>query len=557
MTKEKKIVLIVLLVVAFTLGGLIVVAKIILPARMRVFISDFASEKMGYNVRIGKISYMPPAQYYLQDIILYSAGAPKTDVASLDGLSFSLKLWPFLKGRSIIASLGLSNLRYGSIRLNGFSSIYLKDLRSPARRPFLQNMDGMIVLKNCSLSLDSLNIGVEHINGTIILKDNSVKLSKSFFRRDGVIYNVEAALKDLDINQPEGTFSLTSEVFHSDGSFTFVDDQIKIKKVGGKFHNSSFNIKGTVRLNDSPEAMLYCEARLDLADIENILSTSKNLSAALRPGGQCVVAAFYKGSLKNIEKAEARLKLSSSRLSLGKLSFDDVFLDLRMDDGIIKSHRLSMRPYSGLVNASFMAEPVKKRVPFSFSFALKDADLKMVSEDMGLKKKTISGLLSGKLFLKGELASVDTLNGSGWVAIVGGRLWELPLLGGITKLLKMSYLESVVFREAAGNFVIGNRKISTDDLTFYSDTVNITAAGNLDFDSNLDFILKTNITQEIVEDSSEIAGIANLLLRQAGNYMGRIRVTGTLKDPKYDFSAKPIKKILQKGIKGLLRSILQ
>ncbi len=447
--------------------------------------------------------------------------------------------------------------------LNGYTALYLKDLDPPARRPFLENMDGVITLKNFSLSAGSLPLAIEGLNGKVTLEDNAVRLADASFKYRGTKFNIEAALTDLELDEPEGTFSLKSKELTSDGSFIFSEDYIKIKKITGKLLSSTYNIMGDINDIPSPTLNLYCETKINLADFAKLIGKLypeyKYIYNSLKPEGQCAVAAFFNGGLKDTREAEGSIKLSSSKVSISGLAIDNVYLDLRMQDGLINTHRFNMNIYDGLFNGSFEMDLNEDQLPYSVGFSIKDIDLAKLSADTNFGKKKISGLVSSKFFLKADARSIDTMHGSGWITATNGLLWEMPLLGGVTDILGMPHLRSVAFEEAAGNFIVEDRKISTDDLTLYSDKVNITSTGYVDFDQNINLSLNTNINQEVVKSSSsdEWANIANLLITQAGSYMGKVKVTGTLKNPKYSLSRKPIEDMFKKEIKGLLKNILQ
>ncbi|MFH1753878.1 MAG: AsmA-like C-terminal region-containing protein, partial [Candidatus Omnitrophota bacterium] len=468
------------------------------------------------------------------------------------------KIWPFVKGRRVIASLGLSNLRYRNLTLNGFTSMYLKDLRSKARRPFLDNMDGMVILKDFTIEIDAISAKIENVNGTLTFEDSSVSLTKTSFDHNGIVYMLEGALTELDIDEPECSLSLSSENINVDGKLIIKEDLIKIERVSGKIGSSPIKIMGDVKdISSSPSANLYCEARLELSDLARFASGPGLTGGSFEPAGQCVIAAFYNGSLKNISEAEADLKISSNEIAFGDIRLDDLYIDLKMREGLIKSHRLTMRPYTGLLSGTFQLDANDTAKPFSAEFALKDADLKGLSDDIKLKDNRFSGLLSSKFSIGGSLVSTDSMQGDGWITITDGWLWELPLLGGVTKLLRMPNLKTIVFQEAAGNFSIKNNRLSTDDLTFYGENVNIRGQGYLDFDGNLDFVLDTDIKQGLAEGDSDRAKITNILLSQAGNYFGRVKVGGTLKDPEYKLAPKPVKELFDKKIRGLLEGIFE
>ena len=168
--------------------------------------------------------------------------------------------------------------------------------------------------------------------------------------------------------------------------------------------------------------------------------------------------------------------------------------------------------------------------------------------------------------MKGQGTNIDTLSGNGCISIADGYIWEVPLLGGIASILTMPNLKSIVFREAAGNFSVGSRKINISDLVFYSDDLNLSINGDINFNSTLDLFVTTQISRDLLGGSSDTAKIANILIQQAGQLLGRVRITGTLTDPKYKTMAggkgvksgvKPIEKVFKSKIGDLLKDILE
>ncbi len=548
-------------IIGVTLAVLILavwyVNRFVLPVKVKGLITNFVKEKTGLNVSIGRINYLPFSRLYLNDIALFrERGAP---LAEIEGLSLSLSLWPLLKDKKIIGRLGLKEFTYGTTRLNGATDLSLIWRPLPAHRPFFRNLDGAIKFINFSLETKALPSRIESINSAIDLDDNIVSLQKTFFNYGNTTYNMEGALRDLDKDEPLAHLFLNSDILTSEGRFAVKDNHIQIEKIDGKLLGSTFSIMGDIRSLSNPILNLYGEGVLDLSDLKKLLPRSKYLSDSLKSSGMCDAAAFFNGPLKDLKTSEASIKLSSNKVFLHGLALDDLYLDLRMDDGSISTPRLSIRPYLGILNGSFNLDLNKKDLPYTLTFALKDANLAKFSSDMNFGKEDFTGLISSKFFLRGNLGSTDSLRGSGWVTVRDGRLWETSLLKGVANLLTMPHLNAVVFKEAAGNFIVDQKRVSTDDLTFFSENVNISADGYLDFDGNIDFLLNMNITQDLIRpgDSSDAVQIANMLISQAGNYLGKVKVTGTWREPQYKFAVKPIQDVFKKELKGLLKDVLR
>ena len=69
--------------------------------------------------------------------------------------------------------------------------------------------------------------------------------------------------------------------------------------------------------------------------------------------------------------------------------------------------------------------------------------------------------------------------------------------------------------------------------------------------------MDTDIKHGLAEGDSDATKIANILISQAGTYLGRVKVEGTLEDPKYRLVAKPINELFGDKLKGLLKNIFE
>ncbi len=537
--------------------GLWVLNAVILPKKLNTMISGFVSENTGRHITIGSANYLPPARLYLKNISLYNNESSREPLAEVDEISLNLNLWPFVKESRIIADLGLRGLACRSVMVNGTTHLALKRESSQDMAGPLDNMTGEITFKDLSFEAPFIPNGIRDITGAVGLNDETIRLNDIVLKLNETPYTLNGEITGLVSGVPTAAMEFSSDMLRSNGRFSYKDDYIKIEELKASMLDSTLEIMGDIKGLADPAANLYCEARLNASDLREAFPDSKEIQDFLKPAGMCDAAFFLNGRLSRLKDAEASLKLRSDRVSLCGLSLDNVNLDLRMKDGFINTETLSLRPYLGRMAAVLTADLNKTSLPYSLNFELKDADLARFSADTSLGRKNIEGQLSSRFFLDGEIrpegtvSLADSLRGNGWIKVTEGRLWEWPLLSGVVNVLGMPGLDKVIFTEAAGNFIIGERKISTDDFTFYSEKVNLKFSGHLDYEQNIDLAMKTLIMEDMIQGSSDTTKIANLLLSQAGSYAGNMRITGTLKDPKYKLSSAPIKKILGGDVGGI------
>lgn len=546
--------------------GLWVLNAVILPKKLNTIISGFVRENTGRHITIGSANYLPPARLYLKDISLYNNESSQEPLAEADELAVNLSLWPFVKEREIIADLDLRGLTCRSVIINGVTHLALK--RGPSRDTAGPpgNMAGEITFRDFSFDAPFIPNGIKDITGAVDLNDEIIRLKDILLKQNETLYTLNGEITGLVSGAPTAVVELSSDVLRSNGRFSYKEDYIKIEELKASMLDSTLEIMGDIKGSGDPSANLYCEARLDASDLREVFPDSRHIQDIFKPAGMCDAAFFLNGRLSRLKDAEASLKLKSERVSLCGLSLDNVNLDLRMKDGVINTETFSLKPYLGRMAAVLTADLNKAPLPYSLNFELKDADLARFSADASLGRQNIAGLFSSRFFLDGEIrpegasSPADSLHGNGWIKVTEGRLWEWPLLSGIVNTLGIPGLDTVVFTEAAGNFMIGERKVSTDDFTFYSEKINLKFSGHLDYEQNIDLAMKTLIMEDMIEGSSDTTKIANLILSQAGNYAGDMRITGTLKDPKYKLSSSPIKKIFggdAGGITDALKDIFR
>jgi len=190
--------------------------------------------------------------------------------------------------------------------------------------------------------------------------------------------------------------------------------------------------------------------------------------------------------------------------------------------------------------------------PYSVNLALEGLNLTKFVFDTPLKKNPISGKALGKFNIRGYGKNLETIKGEGLLLIKGGYLWELPLLKGLADLLFLPNLSSIVFDEVSADFTIANKTISTSNLTLHSPNISLLGEGGVSFDGALDFLITTSISEGFIKGTSEFARLAGILLSEAGQFVGNIKISGTIKNPEYKFIPLPINKILKDKLKVLL-----
>jgi hypothetical protein len=154
--------------------------------------------------------------------------------------------------------------------------------------------------------------------------------------------------------------------------------------------------------------------------------------------------------------------------------------------------------------------------------------------DTAAKDKDIAGSLSAQLKLNGFWAEPEKLSGSGRLLVANGKLWQLNLFQGLGALLFVRDFASITFSEGACDFLVQDKNVFTENLSLKSNIADLSGQVRVGFDSSIDASLNVHVEDENVPLSGTFKDVATAIIGQAGKF-GVIRITGTLKDPKYKF----------------------
>jgi hypothetical protein len=138
--------------------------------------------------------------------------------------------------------------------------------------------------------------------------------------------------------------------------------------------------------------------------------------------------------------------------------------------------------------------------------------------------------------LKGLFNEQESYAGQGAIDIREGRLWQTSLFKQMGDLVfvKVEGLDVVLFRSLSGTFVIDNKKLWTDDLSVFGDTVDLSLKGAIGFDQTLDLLMNIRFSADILRGAVDTGGLVPLVVQQASAFISQYRITGTFSKPSYE-----------------------
>ena len=395
----------------------------------------------------------------------------------------------------------------------------------------------------------------KNILGVIAIKNkDNISTEKLSFTYGQTNYTLAGTLTSLQ--QPSLNFSLAFPDFYAVSQIIFDKNTMQVKKCDGKYLNSTFSVIGEVSDLKNLLLNLYGNVSFNLQDLDNLFPNRKQMIQNINPQGIIALSVYLKGTAKSIKDSEMVIKGQSGKITAWNIQFLNPYIDLRMADRKIQVPKISAAPYGGSLGATATMDLNNDKVPFNLDVDVLDVDLSQWVKDSTLKNKDIEGSFNAKMGLKGDLGDPASYNGDGWVRVRDGYLWEVPVLTGLAEVLYLTTSDRVIFKEAYGTFTIADKQISTKDLSLYSDVLKLVGVGYLDFDDNLNFDVNVNFAEGLAQ-KSPLTKLGSILVTTAGEFIGEIKITGTLKEPKYKLKMFPIDKILKNQIIDKIKGIFQ
>ncbi|MBI4335060.1 MAG: hypothetical protein HY589_00215, partial [Candidatus Omnitrophica bacterium] len=412
-------------------------------------------------------------------------------------------------------------------------------------------IDGRIRLMGAALKAPAAPQKFKDISGEIIFKNDVFYISRLSFDY-GAVEGCVLDAKIADLASPDVKMKLKNRDLSLDSRFRITKELVHILRLAGRCLNSSFNVSGDIRPPENPNTTVRGNIKLELADLRKLLPRAQDALTRFDLKGICELEALVSGPWKHPGSVGASLRGASAGISLWGLQLSQARIDLVMRDKHVYISELSARPYDGSLLATAEIDLSQPNPPYTANLVLEGLELRGLAADAGLKDKPVSGTALCKINCRGYGKNLETLRGEGLLFVKGGYLWEIPLLKGLANLLFMPNLSSIVFDEASANFAIANKAVSTSNLKFHSQNVGLLAEGSLFFDGGLDFLVTTRLSENFIKETSDFERIAGALLAETGQYMGRVKVGGSVKKPEYKFIPFPIDKILKDKFKELL-----
>jgi hypothetical protein len=266
--------------------------------------------------------------------------------------------------------------------------------------------------------------------------------------------------------------------------------------------------------------------------------------------GPVVIEARGVAGYERRQGTDFKLRFDGREVYYTNHLLDRCTFDVRMIDHGVDVSSLDAGLYGGDVTgvASFLLPRFEgSNTAFDISLSATDLDFEDVAEvliddDDGEYR----GRLSGRLALRGLLGKGNgsTMRGDGSVAIDDGRVFMLPLFGGLSDIMTrlIPGLDFVLRQsDAWSEFRVGESRVSSETIKINGSVLSLKGRGHCGFDKAVDFHAQVTL----MKDNNLVAKLVRMLTFPISKLF-EFRVRGTLDDPRWypvNFSTDLLEKI--------------
>ena len=421
------------------------------------------------------------------------------------------------------------------------------------RRPKELQTEYKILVRDGTITSPDKKVSLSKIGAQITVDETGFRISHCGFTNSNKNYSVSAFIPKSSSSLR--TLNLLSKDFNLEAAYTLDNNTLLIKKATARSNGVSAIFHG--RLSDLTNPRLDVEG-----DAEIVLNRTKPLFETYAPAlKDAQLEGVLNGpfTMKGLWNKPAGWDLSAD------LSGDPVFitktfrldrfeLQLRMKDENIQVPYLHAYVYEGTLGTNLWADLSRPGVPFQGKIFATDLDLSRLARDLDSKQKDVSGKLVFQTTMNGQLKSQESYLGNGSISIRNGKLWQTNLFKAMGSLpfLKVEGLDYVTFNSLNATFDIHNKKLWTQNLNLNSDTVDLALKGSIGFDQTLNLLMDIQYSNNVKLGAMDTGGLAPFIVNQVGDFISQYKISGTLKDPKYDKVGVPVGRAIGKKISSLL-----
>jgi len=447
--------------------------------------------------------------------------------------------------------------------MRGKSSVALK-ISGPAKDLSKLALEGTINLDNCTVKYPAVPAPIEKIKGSIKLSKDSFSTSNFKFTYNQSDYKLNlncANLSNLVVDA-----KLISKDLSLETTAQIVENSLTISKLKSRFHTSNLSINGNIKnIKNLSSSLIDIQAvtSLELSDLEKVCQSLGFTTPAaiqklneLSVNGRLDSEFSLYGSLSERGTWQIKPKTGTPLFKIPRLKIKDYNIEnihclAAMQKGVLEITSLQANGYEGILQNKAIIDFNPDNFAYQTSISLANLDLHKLIKVSQPKKKEIYGILDTQLKLGGYGKDLSTLKGKGIISSKDGKL-EIPILESIASFMKLPFLGKFTFNSIQGQFNIANQAIIIPEIQLLGKEADLLCKGTVGFDQKLDIIVEIHMLKESYNQNQATDKVGNIIMGPLGKYITRVRVRGTIKEPKISWAPIRIDEFIKDTVKDLI-----
>ncbi|HEO63643.1 MAG TPA: hypothetical protein ENN78_00030, partial [Candidatus Omnitrophica bacterium] len=400
-------------------------------------------------------------------------------------------------------------------------------------------------IKNLSvLDFSQNKIIIEEGSITAETDLNKIKIPEIKFLSNDISWEGTAEVSELK-NYPTLTYSLSSSFLNASGEAKKIFETINFKSSLSK-DSSRINFKGDFDLK-SKILKVSGTGKSDLKSMIGYLNLDENSKLKdLNSGIEAERFEFQKNFTNN--KIGAGIFINLKNLSFaGHVMAENGNLDLKLENDNIIINRLYLGDGAGSIQATGNML-LDKNNNFKTDIVITNYELKKLLKPF-MAKDIGNALIYANASIKGALKNTDSILGMCKWEFKEGNLGRFTFLYNIASLINRPDLKEISFNQGRGTFNLKNSALSSPESILMSNNVNLMIAGAVNIKGALDVTVTTEFPQQSPEQrdasSSPFGKIGDILTRGVQELFYKVRITGSIKNPKYTLIPASVDRVLQ------------
>ncbi|MDD4201906.1 MAG: hypothetical protein PHQ52_00375 [Candidatus Omnitrophica bacterium] len=497
---------------------------------------ESAEKATGKNIDISQISYAFPQGIVLSNITIYDHGKPRASGMYIKEIFLKPNIVQSFFSRQLLFTVIIKSFTWNDKSVSGTITLRSSHIKN-WRKPFENIKIESIIFSNTSISLK--NLTMSDMSGDLSITDKVAYSSDMSFFINGREHFASFSLKFherfyLTITGP--LLKTTILIEKDKEQYHIIDSKIN-------WLSSTIDIDGVVTDLKDPYLSLGIRTNISLLDLSEINTSLKNFVAMLDINGNVQSVLSFDGILRKPDTWKIHGDFSSSSVKIHKFSFNDFMFTLSFIDNMLTLPQIKANTYDGLTTMYFKANLGETYLPFVFTVSGENISLNKMIRDLTQRSSRVFGDLFFNLELQGDLTNTKSLEGSAAIVINNADLGLMPIFAPMLKdvhefLTKtVQTLEQITITGAECNIMIKNEKVSTNNLWFWGNILNVYAKGYIGFNKDIYFEVTNEIKEISPEEQEDWQKDLVRFMANIGKVLGKAYVSGTLDkyEWKFDF----------------------